>query len=254
MLLLRRLAIYFFSLAALFCFYLILIKSGDIFYWALSLVVILALVHILVVGSYKAKKGSLIFLSQSVFFVGTSVSFLILLENYNLKIFLIFSIALALFFYWLLLLNFFHWPNEYQPFSLADFGHYLLLISWFFLNTAVFALIIFLNLSFWLAALLLVFLFLIIQAWEFWLQKKSIQNVWRFLLTGSVIFLELAIVLSVLPTSYFVKGFLAVLSAYLWLDLISLERGQNWSQKVFFKKVIFSLFMIIIVLSTSRWF
>lgn len=254
MLLLRKIAIYFFSLITLFCFYLILVQAEKIFYWSAVLTVILFLVHLFIVGSQKAKKTSLAFFGLGIFFVSASISFLILLENYNLKMLLIFLTSLAIFFYWLLLLNFFHWPSEYQPFSLADFSHYLLLISWFFLNTAVFALTVFLNLSFWLAALFLVFFFFLIQIWEFWLHKKIIRSEWRFFLAGEVIIFQLVIILSLLPLSYFVKGFLMVLWAYLWFELALAATRETWSRKNFFKKIILSLIMIIIILTTSRWF
>jgi len=254
MVLLRKTITYFFSLVILFCLYLFLIFHEFIAYWLACLLIALCLMHFLVIGTKQAPKNALIFFLLSLFFLISSVSFLTLLENYNLKIFLIFLITLILFFYWQLLIIFFHWPSEYQPFSLTEFGHYILIISWFFLTTTAFAWAVFLDIVIWLVALFLTLFFVAVEAWGLWLHQKTQEHYGRFFLISIILFFQFTIILTILPVSYFAKGFIMTVLAYLWLTLTTNDTVDKREQRNFVKKIIFSLIIVLIILATGRWF
>lgn len=124
---------------------------------------------------------------------------------------------------WIWLENLFlFWQRStsYQAYSLQKLGNYLYLLKLFLFTTAVIGLQVLIQLPFWFSYLLSTIGFYFIQFDLFSLHKIQSKNSFVFAAFGTILGMELLLVLNLLPTHFFLYGLIIVLFYYVWNELV----------------------------------
>lgn len=253
MLFLKKLSIYIFALINLFLFYFILTQPEKIWHWSSLIVLILFLVIKFIIGKKLSWREIITFFSLILFLVLANILFLLIVENLYLK-YLVIILADSLSIIFLeLLFSYLHRPHRYQPFSIVHFFELSSLLTIFFVAIALFAFNIFLTLSFWWVTLILPVLFFVLICQNFWLNKFEIKKYLYYPIIFFIITFELTGLLTWLPISYYLKGFLITVFYFVFINLVnknikgSLEKGFVW------KMAVASVVIVGIALFTGRW-
>lgn len=254
MLFLRKIFIYLLSLANLIFFYLLLIRPEKNFYWLALLFLSLFLLSRLAISKKIALKTFLLFFFFILIFLISNILFLSVLENIILSYLFIFFLALFLFFYFYFLYTYVYLPQEYQAFGLVKYISYL--SFWNLISFAVFSYVIVsvLNFSIWLTALIDAVFFVIIMTYNFSLENFNFKKYWRYFIVYFCLIAEIGWLIAWLPWNYYVKGFTLAGLGYFILFYFIKRIKQDWSQKNFLWNLGVTGLLMIIILSTTRWF
>ncbi|HPA25337.1 MAG TPA: hypothetical protein PLK76_01080 [bacterium] len=254
MLFLRKIFIYLLSLSNLLLFFLLIYKPEKNIYWLGLFIIFLFFLNRLASGNKLSLKQLLYFFSFSLIFSLVSVIFLSLLENIILSYIFIFFINLFLLFYFIILYTYVYRPEDYLVFSLVNFISYLSFWIFYSLFTVSYVFVNVLNASIWLVAVLLVIFSLTILAYNFSVENLSIKKNWRYFLVYSCLIGELSWLIAWLPWNYFVKGFCLATIAYFVLYYIIKKIKHDWLAKNFIWQTAVLIFLMIVIVATTRWF
>lgn len=250
----RRLWSLILPLLVFLSFELILTRPSAVFFVAPLFVLIIFGAIFLTLGRGLKTPSSRwnFWLAPAIFYL-SSLSLFFLLEKFWTRHFLAAAAAILIGFFFEGVYIYIWEHDVYEAYSLENLSNYLNSLSIFFLSSSLFALINFVQLSIWLAAIpaLLVYFFL---SWQtFWMSKIPWPISRHFIFLLTLVFLEIFFVLSFLPLHFLILG--AVLTI-VWYTFINLCRAQLlgfWSKKLWLRYLIIFLFLTGILFTTARW-
>ncbi len=188
-----------------------------------------------------------------VLFVVSSIAFMLFVEADWLMIVLALVTAIFTFFFAEHLFKFIHLPSLYQPYALEHTSLVLHVASMFFLSTAFYGLQTFLRMPIWLlATVFLMFSGLMVYE-TLWVSKIRDAKAVRVALIGGLMFTELFVVLSFLPTSFYVNAAISTLVFYSFLGVMRASFLQRLSKDILKRYVILGLILIVALLATAKW-
>ncbi|MBU4360800.1 hypothetical protein L6278_00735 [Candidatus Parcubacteria bacterium] len=253
MLFLKKLSVYISSLVVLILFYLILQTPERV--WHLSVIAILVLFILFKLLTVKKLTWleNLKFFILIFFLTLACLLFLLVIENFYLKYFILILTSLLTGAFFELIFVYLYRSHKYQPFSLNRYYEYVSILIFFFLSSSFFALQVFLNISFWLIGLILTLLACILFYLNLWLNKFEIKkNIIYFYILG-LLTLELSLALTWLPISYYLKAFCLTIFYFLFIKFINYQLRENWNKKKVLFYVLGGVGIVLLALVTARW-
>lgn len=233
----------------------IIFKKPIFVYWLFTFLII-----IVVTSVWKLIGKGLItitarwnFLITPLFLVLGGLLFVFFLENkifkHLLVVFLVFLLGLFL----ETMFVYIYRHEKYQVNSLENISSYINLISSLFFYSSFFGLLIFLNIPFWLIALLTLIITFFLSHQTMWVNKIVSVRSWLYILVICLILCELAWVLSFLPISFYVRGAVLSVIYYLVIGISRFHLLGILDVKVIRRHLIISLIVLILILGTARW-
>lgn len=192
------------------------------------------------------------FIAPIIFLLGGFILLVILRELYLYHIFLLaFCLALLLFlrglyFFW-------HDKEKYPTSFLENMSDFLGLTAVFFIASGAYSLFIFLTIPLYiiLPGLLLIVGLLLFNF--YWLYRIEFGRSWRYIVIGLLILGESSLVLSFLPTNFYVSGIILTLGYYLFTGLSRRSLLGSLGRETVRNYVLTSSIIIILVLGTAQW-
>ncbi|HJN85473.1 MAG TPA: hypothetical protein QF873_04140 [Patescibacteria group bacterium] len=188
-----------------------------------------------------------------VLFVISTIAFMLFVESQILILVLPIAAGAFTFFFAEHLFRFVHLPSLYQPYALEHTSLVLHVASMFFLSTAFYGLQTFLQIPVWLLAIFF-FAFSAMMVYEtLWVSKIKDTKAVRVAVIGGLMFTELFVVFSFLPTSFFVNAAASTLVFYVFLGIMRASFLQRLSKVVLKRYAMLGIFMLILLFVTARW-
>ncbi len=253
MLFLKKFSVYFSSLVVLILFYFILQYPEKILYLIALTIFILYILFKFLVAKKISLKETIIFFSIIFFLIISCALFLLIIENLYLKYFVLILVALLVGAFFELVFVFLHRSHKYQPFSLNRYCEYISVLNFFFISSGLFALHIFLNLSFWFPVLILTILANILFCLNLWLNKIDIKKHLYYIYIFALLIFELTLGLAWLSISFYLKGFLLTVFYFLFVKFSNYKLKESWDKKKVLFYIFGSLIICLVALSTARW-
>jgi hypothetical protein len=186
-------------------------------------------------------------------FVISTIAFMMFVESGLLLILIPIIAGLFTFFFAEHLFRFVHIPSLYQPYALEHTSLVLHVASMFFLSTAFYGLQTFLQTPTWLLAICF-FVFSGLMVYEtLWVSKVKDTKAVRVAAIGALIFTELFIVFSFLPTSFFVNAAASTLVFYVFLGIMRAFFLQRLSSVVLKRYTMIGVLLTLLLFVTARW-
>lgn len=253
MILINRLLSILSSLAVFVILELLFFQPNFLIALAIALIAVIVLT-VLSLNNWQVKKREFWnFLITPLLFAASGFLLIIFLEGAILSHLMIIFVAI---FYGVLLENIFHYlhhPINYQPYSLENIFNYISLITGFFIYTAFFGLVIFLNFPFWIL-LILGFLVTFVLIYQIiWINKVAVRAKMIYLFVLSFILTEAFWVIHFLPTSYLVSGLILSLFFYLIVNLARIHLKAGLTKEVVRRYLLIAIIVLLLTLTTARW-
>ena len=191
------------------------------------------------------------FLFSPIFFIGSSLLFFTFLESLALKVILIFLVVCLIFMFYNKIFQEFYKNQIWQLKSFKSLVYYLQILSIWFLASAFFGLIIFINFSTVLALGLLILILLIFFGQFIWFNElMREEKLWIVYTIFSAVFIESAVVVNLLPLSLYFKGLLITVIYYLFSQgFLASKSSGTLSNKYFVRNFIIILILIAMILA-----
>lgn len=206
----------------------------------------------LLLWDYK-RPGFWVFFLTPVFFVLSALSFFIILESSTAYWTVALLAALGFALYAENLFAFYHYPVSYQAYALEYLTMALFIVSFFFFTSAAFIGQVFLDMPFVVPAALLFFLVASGISAVFWVSKVSYDVAAPYALAGGVIFAELYLVLSMLPTNYISNAAVFVVGLTAYFGLMRAHVAKKLTERIAWRHALFFFGLLLIVLLTAPW-
>lgn len=182
-----------------------------------------------------------------------TVVFLMLLHQTALKHLQIISSAVV-WWLWLEQLYRFHYlPHQYIPFSVGNVTSVVTILTSFYFISSAFALKLFLGYPTWVMTVLTGAAGMLFTAEIVWSEKLSPWRYWIMPATLGLITAQLYWVLSFLPSSYLVNGFLITVVLYITVNLGRFEMKHELQGPVIRRYLLISVLVLLWVIATARW-
>lgn len=194
-----------------------------------------------------------VFLGTPMFFLISAVYFFFFLESTEVKIIIGALVTIALWLYAENLFSFYHLPSSYQPYALEYLSLVVYIATAFFFTAAAYATQLFLLLPMWLPAIAVFWAVLFATIGVFWVSKVAPEESVLFAFTGALLLTELYMMLSQLPTGFFVNA--AAFSVFLYLYL-GLARGHvlhKLTRPVLQRYLTIGAILLIAIFATAKW-
>jgi len=156
--------------------------------------------------------------------------------------------------------NFSYFKNIYNsihhpelPNNLSGLSTNFSFLSWFFLLSAIYGLQLFLNLSYWILILILIILALLTTYQYLWINNLKGRENYIFVFLSAFIIAQLAWSVYFLPFDYNSLGLIMALIYYVFLNLTRLHLSHNWNKKNLQFLLVFSGFIMLLILLTLKW-
>lgn len=218
----------------------------------IALVVLFVLFKFLVKRPWQSAEFW-VFVGTPLFFIASSFALLLFLESAGLKVLVI---TLSTFLIWLFSENLFvyqYLPKNYQLNALEYLASVINVICVFFFTAALFALHVLLNLPLWLTAPFSLLVFFVAIFSSLWLAKIEKERLWPNTLAGTVLFTELFIASSFLPSGFFPNAALLALIFYLFLGILRASLRGKLNKAVYQRYLLASAIFILVIVWTARW-
>lgn len=182
-----------------------------------------------------------------------TIVFLTLLHDDYLKHVEIISSAI-LWWLWLEQVYRFHYqPHQYIPFSVANVTSVVTILTSFYLISSAFALKLFLGYPGWAMTVLTGLAGVLFTIEIIWSEKLSPWRYWVMPLMLGLLTAQLFWVLSYLPTSYLVNGFIITVILYVTVNLGRFELKHELQSHIIRRYLLISVVVVLLVLATARW-
>lgn len=253
MLFLKKLSVYISSLSVLILFYLILQMPEKVWYLIGTAFVVLFILFKFLTAKKISWLENLKFFSILFFIVLSCLLFLLIIENFYLKYFILILATLLTEAFFEIIFVYLYRSHKYQPFSLNRYYEYISILIFFFLTSSLFALQVFFNISFWLIGLILTLSALILLYLNLWLNKFEIKKQRAYFYVFGLLTLELSLSLTWLSISYYLKAFCVTIFYFLFIKFVNYQLRENWNKKKVLFYVIGGLGVVLLALVTARW-
>jgi len=223
--------------------------------WLTSILLVSLWVTIWIISSLSPKHLNFYWqlVAPTLFLIAATIFYIFFNTPLLQKIFwLLVSLGLAVYLYnmWL----FYKKPARYQAFTLENFSWYLHLASSFLFTSALFGLIVFINLP-TLYAILLIMIFcalIFMQMW--WIQKLDTPLRWWWLGVYVIVGTEFFVVLKMLPFSFYLLGFWWTGIWYLLTSFIFTFSKDTFVIKKFLLHALVILSICVALTLTTKFF
>lgn len=239
--------------------FIIFIFSEVFFFWPKMIYISLALGNLLIfftVNQFIKTGGSgekwwNFLILPSVFFIALS-AYSVLKSGAVIQILFLLNAAFLYFYlrsiYYFLVQPLSFRKNDFE--NISSTGGFL---SFFFISSAVYGLVSFLNFSFWpLVVILIAASFLILYQFIL-VNAGSGKNHLIYIISAALILAELAWVISFLPLNFNLSGLILSVFYYLMSGLIKAHLLDRLNKKTVESYLFFSFGVIFITLLTARW-
>jgi len=236
------------------CFEIWLYNPEAIYIIAGALLIIVIGTMWQLTGRKILKKGFWNFLFSPLLFISSGYILFLILESVLIKQF--FLVGLVLIFY-LMLYNihaFLYQTGDYQPYAIENIYSYVNLLSAFMFFTSFFGLYLFLRFPYWLATIFAFVVGFLLIFRTLWANKVEWSQGWIFILSGGIFLAESFWVISFVPVSYYVAGFLLTVVYYLTFSFMKDHLLNNLSPVNIKKYMIIGIGLAIIILASSPWY
>lgn len=199
------------------------------------------------------RPGFWVFFMTPLFFVLAAMCCFVILESPTAYWTVAFLAAGGFALYAENLFAFYHYPVSYQAYALEYLTMALYTLSFFFFTSAAFIGQIFLDIPMYVPALLLFFAIAGGISAVFWVGKVSYDVAVPYAVIGGVLFSELYIVLSMLPTNYVTNATIFVVALTTYVSLIRAHVLKKLTEKVAARHALFFFILSVLVLVTAPW-
>ena len=225
--------------------------------WIWQALVVFVFLFLMLVHLLRGKIFKLEFLFWLIILISlVFAAFLILmtLETYWLSQFVVFITALIAFIYLKNIYVFLYKSENYQTNALEHITSYVNLMSLFFFFTAGFYFLIFLSWPLWIPLVGVGIALFILSLARFWSHKVAFKKSLVYSVVFGLIFVELFWVVSYLPISNIVAGFVAAVIYFTLINLATQFIGSQLQKKYVIKQISITGGALLIVLLTAQWF
>lgn len=218
----------------------------------LALFINLFFVGLLTVKNLGFKDTMRFWLTCFILTVSTSASFLFI-DSVVLRQVLIMVYVLLIFLYQDFLFNFLYRPEKYKVYSLENLNNVINLLTVFLTNLSIFALIVFMNMVFWLSLLIEIGVISCSLILLFYANKLELRgNEWLLVTTGLIV-TEFFTIFTWLPFNFFIKAVLISALYYLLSGVVKLIVNQQLYKKNFLVFLSVAVVIWMALFATSRW-
>ncbi len=151
------------------------------------------------------------------------------------------------------LFTYLHLPGAYQAYSLQNSGGIMAVVTLFFLAAGGHALYSFARIPLYLFAISFAVLCFTLTLSALWISKVPLQRAAVYALAAAVIFAELLVVITYLPTMYITDGALVAVLYYMYLGLSRANLSSKLSKTVVRRYITVGTLMILAILLTAQW-
>ncbi|MFH1610469.1 MAG: hypothetical protein ABIA91_01125 [Patescibacteria group bacterium] len=253
MILIKRIVPFFLGILNLVILEIVL-KQPSLVSWLSSALFVLTLLSIwFLVKKSLGFKPTLRFVLIFGMLIVAEVASLLFIEHFLAKHFLIVLTSLVLLFYAEYLFLFLYDSGRYKAYSLENLNNFVNLFNFLLLSIAIFAFMVFMNISIWIALVGIFVLSVISFLLSFKSNKIELVPTRVVIIVGTILILELFIVLNWLPFSFYLKAIVLTSFYYLINGLFRLKLTESLNRKVASKYVFIFLAVWFISLLTARW-
>ncbi|HOY56251.1 MAG TPA: hypothetical protein PLH37_02390 [bacterium] len=231
-----------------------ILKWPSLFFVLACLVLFLNLffVGFLAVKNLGFKATGRFWLTYFMLTVSVSASFLFI-DNVILRQVLIVIYVLVIAAYQEFLFNFLYRPEKYKVYSLENLNNVINLLTVFLANLSIFALIVFMDMVFWLSLLIEIGLISCSLILLFYANKLELKgNGWLLVTTGLIV-TEFFTIFTWLPFNFFIKAVLISALYYLLSGVAKLIVNQQLYKKNFLVFLSVAVVVWVALFATSRW-
>lgn len=163
------------------------------------------------------------------------------------------SVTLGLGLYAENLFAFYHLPSAYQAYSLEFLSLMCYMVSAFFFTGSAFMAQLFLELPFWIPAIVVFVIVLLATVAVFWVSKIGFETGILFAVTGAVLMTEIYVSLSMLPTSFVTHAAAFTVLWYVYLGVSRAQVLEKLTPAVLRRYMLMGLFLLGIIFGTATW-
>lgn len=236
--------IFIFSILAIFLF-------SYFSFFLFSFLAILSSIIFLVIILEKEIKIFWPFLIILPFFIYNYILFFIFTGNQTLKIIFILFLSFFIWFIFEIIFRYLYSPRKYPIRSLESIAWLISLFIIFFLSSNLFALLLFLKFSFFYS-LILIFLASLFVSWFIFHQLKISLEKINFLVVA-LITTELFYTFTFLPTAFYINGFLLTTFFYLMINFIKKNKEGELTLPIIKKHLLLAIFLLILIFILAKW-
>ena len=195
-----------------------------------------------------------IFLGTPCFLLFSALLFFLILESAASAWALATVVTLLLGLYAENVFSFYHLPSNYQAYALEFLSLVCYVLSSFFFTGSAYMGQMFLELPFWIPALVMFFIVLGATLAVFWVSKIGYETGLLFAVTGSLIMTEVYIALALLPTSFVTNAAAFAVLWYLYLGIARAHVLEDLGGGVLRRYLIIGSLLLLVIFGTARWF
>lgn len=253
MLIFQRILPFLSSLVTLAIFEFLFFSSA----WGIRFAPFILMIPALFIWMMLRKEGTASAVLNSILlvsiFLGSYMSFYMLLELETIKHFLNLIVVGGMFLFMEQLYFFWHRPSQYQAYALEYTCSVLNILSAFFFFAAAFGFYIFVHASVGILTLTIVMFSFVLGWLMMWINKIEWKRSRPYVLAIALMVGELFWVLHFLPVSFMVLGLVLTTMIYLCLNLSRWQLTSALDRKILQRYFFISSAVLLLSLGTARW-
>ncbi|MFH1456715.1 MAG: hypothetical protein ABIF17_01215 [Patescibacteria group bacterium] len=232
----------------------VIIQKPNLIIWLSSCLFISSIFLIFYLVFKKMKSGDLCrFVLSVALIIVTEVASLLFIESLIIKHLLVIVTSGVLFFYSECLFLFLYFQEKYKAYSLENINNMINLFVFFLAQVTVFALIVFMNLSFLTSILVVLFFSCVSLFLSFENSKVELKHVWRTVFVGCLLLAEVFFILTWLPFSFYLKALMLTVFYYLFNGVMKLRLTASLDKKQIYKFFFVFVGVWLLCFLTARW-
>lgn len=222
--------------------------------WILPLMVMLvaALTARLADWRWRDKDFWGLLITPLLFVLGAAMIF-VLADDGTVRLAVALTTAFLTYFYVEHLFRFIHLPAAYQAYGLQNVSGVISIFTVFYLMSSAYATESFIRPPLALIAVVLFLLLFLMTTASLWMSKVPRERALVYALGGAVIFTEVFIAVSYLPTPFMTSGAFLAVMYYLYLGLSRAHVLTRLSRLVVRRYVLIGVCMLAALLVTAKW-
>ncbi|KKR56118.1 hypothetical protein A2332_01120 [Candidatus Uhrbacteria bacterium RIFOXYB2_FULL_41_18] len=253
MLLLHRITPFLFS-------FVVFIGLGCLIFFRIHPLLVIPLL-LLLCGFLLARLFEFQFSSiQNRFFFGTPLLFLIsvfgfllFLESSLFQWMLAGFSTLMLFFFVEHLFHYIHLPARYQAYTLEHLSLVIDILTVYFISSAGFGLRMFLHIPLWMIALVFTVCAFFVILNMLWVSKVETEMAKPYAIAGAILAMEIFVVISFLPTGFYVNAAILAIFFYLFLGLTRAHFLDALTHRLVRHYLLIASLLFFLVVGTAQW-
>lgn len=190
--------------------------------------------------------------APTLFLFGATLLFL-LADRGSVRLLIVLATSFLAYFYAEHLFRFIHLPAVYQAHGLQNTGGVMSILTIFYLSASAYALMSFVRLPLLLLSSALFVWLAISAASALWIAHVPRERAFTFALAAAIMFTQLFVAVSFLPTSFMTSGALIAVLYYMFMGLSRAHVQAKLGRKVIRRYVGIGFCMLLALLITAQW-